>query len=107
VVDSASSGSILDGSLIAGANVTVYPTTSTRMSSAPRRRAARERAGRSRAARRRVAAVRDLLGRVPILGICLGHQLLALATGMKTYKLPFGHVARTIPCSIAPPVACS
>src|SRR5207248_11241935 len=38
-----------------------------------------------------VAAVRDLLGRVPILGICLGHQLLALATGMKTYKLPFGH----------------
>jgi carbamoyl-phosphate synthase small subunit len=38
-----------------------------------------------------VAIVRDLLGRVPVLGICLGHQLLALATGMKTYKLPFGH----------------
>jgi len=38
-----------------------------------------------------VATVRELLGRVPILGICLGHQLLALATGMKTYKLPFGH----------------
>jgi carbamoyl-phosphate synthase small subunit len=38
-----------------------------------------------------VAVVRELLGRVPILGICLGHQLLALATGMKTYKLPFGH----------------
>jgi carbamoyl-phosphate synthase small subunit len=38
-----------------------------------------------------VAAVRDLLGRVPVLGICLGHQLLALAIGMKTYKLPFGH----------------
>jgi carbamoyl-phosphate synthase small subunit len=38
-----------------------------------------------------VAAVRSLLGRVPVLGICLGHQLLALATGMKTYKLPFGH----------------
>jgi carbamoyl-phosphate synthase small subunit len=38
-----------------------------------------------------VAVVREVLGRVPVLGICLGHQLLALATGMKTYKLPFGH----------------
>jgi carbamoyl-phosphate synthase small subunit len=38
-----------------------------------------------------VATVRDLLGRTPVLGICLGHQLLALATGLETYKLPFGH----------------
>ena len=38
-----------------------------------------------------IATVRDLLGRVPVLGICLGHQLLALATGLRTFKLPFGH----------------
>ena len=33
----------------------------------------------------------DLLGRTPVLGVCLGHQLLALATGKETFELPFGH----------------
>jgi carbamoyl-phosphate synthase small subunit len=33
----------------------------------------------------------QLLGRTPVFGICLGHQLLALATGGRTFKLPFGH----------------
>jgi carbamoyl-phosphate synthase small subunit len=38
-----------------------------------------------------IDAIRGLLGKIPIFGICLGHQLLALAVGGTTFKLPFGH----------------
>jgi carbamoyl-phosphate synthase small subunit len=38
-----------------------------------------------------VETVRALVGRLPVYGICLGHQLLCRAVGLSTYKLPFGH----------------
>ncbi|MBO4766492.1 MAG: gamma-glutamyl-gamma-aminobutyrate hydrolase family protein, partial [Lachnospiraceae bacterium] len=38
-----------------------------------------------------IATVRALIGKLPIFGICLGHQILSLAYGAKTYKLLFGH----------------
>ncbi len=38
-----------------------------------------------------IESVRGLLGRVPVFGICLGHQILGLALGGTTYKLKFGH----------------
>ncbi len=40
---------------------------------------------------RQVTEVKQLIGRVPVFGICLGHQILGLALGGKTYKLKFGH----------------
>ena len=38
-----------------------------------------------------VDTVRDLVGKRPVFGICLGHQLLCRAVGLETFKLPFGH----------------
>jgi carbamoyl-phosphate synthase small subunit len=38
-----------------------------------------------------IESIRNLLGRVPVFGICLGHQLCGLALGGKTFKLRFGH----------------
>ena len=44
-----------------------------------------------------VRAIRGMLGRVPVFGICLGHQLCGLALGGRTYKLKFGHHGGNLP----------
>ena len=38
-----------------------------------------------------IEMIKGIIGKVPIFGICMGHQLISLACGAKTYKLKFGH----------------
>lgn len=85
---------ILRSLVDAGAEVTVVPSTASAadvlalkpdgifLSNGP---------GDPAAVTHAVGTVRDLLGKKPMFGICLGHQLLALAVGANTYKLKFGH----------------
>jgi carbamoyl-phosphate synthase small subunit len=92
VVDYGVKRSVLHRLVAAGAQVTVYPHDvdadelagydGVLLSPGP---------GDPSPLERQTAVVRDLLGRTNILGICLGHQVLAMATGHETFKLPFGH----------------
>jgi carbamoyl-phosphate synthase small subunit len=92
VVDYGTKLSILRRLTRAGASVTVYPHSAHAdelaafdgvvLSNGP---------GDPEPLETEVEAVRGLLGRTPVFGICLGHQLLGLATDHSTFKLPFGH----------------
>jgi carbamoyl-phosphate synthase small subunit len=94
VLDYGCKRSIVERALAAGARVTVYPYSTDAgtvlaaghdgvlLSNGP---------GDPAALPAETDVVRELIGRVPLLGICLGHQLLARAAGYETFKLPFGH----------------
>ena len=93
VVDYGCKRSILGRLAWAGAAVTVYPhDVDAGRARALRRRPALERPRRPGAARGRGRdGARRCSAACRCFGICLGHQLLALATGHETFKLPFGH----------------
>ncbi|MDL2279438.1 glutamine-hydrolyzing carbamoyl-phosphate synthase small subunit [Desulfovibrio sp. OttesenSCG-928-G11] len=86
--------SILDGLLMAGMVPTVWPagtSAKTILASQPDGLLLSNGPGDPQACTHAVQEVRKLLGLLPLFGICLGHQILALALGGRTYKLPFGH----------------
>jgi carbamoyl-phosphate synthase small subunit len=94
VLDYGCKRSILARLEAAGVRATVWPhdtDAGTILASCPDGVLLSNGPGDPAALRDEVGVVRELLGRVPVLGICLGHQLLALAAGLETFKLPFGH----------------
>ena len=94
VLDYGCKRSIVERAVAAGARVTVYPHSTdagTILAARPDGVLLSNGPGDPAALSAETAVVRELLGRVPLLGICLGHQLLARAAGYETFKLPFGH----------------
>lgn len=94
VLDFGVKRSILDSLQTAGIAPTVWPATTpaeTILASRPEGALLSNGPGDPEPCGYAAATVRRLLGKMPLFGICLGHQILALALGGRTYKLPCGH----------------
>ena len=94
MIDTGVKRSIVENLRARGAEVTLHPCTATAqqlLSSDPDAIFLANGPGDPGALDYIVATVRELVGKLPVYGICLGHQLLCRAVGLETYKLPFGH----------------
>ena len=94
---------ILDRLVAHGCEVTVLPASSdlaTVLSSQPEGVFLSNGPGDPAAVTGGIALVKDLLNKVdvPLFGICLGHQIIGLAMGGRTFKLPYGHRGLNHPC---------
>ncbi len=94
VIDCGVKANILRRLISAGARVTVAPWNATAeqlLALHPHGLLIANGPGDPEQAGPAIEAVRALLGALPMLGICMGHQVLALAVGARTYKMRFGH----------------